>query len=133
MKKLMTLLGSLLFAAATANADTLIHAGRLIDGASNRAATEMTIRVNDDSIAGIERGFSSPSGDDTVIDLRDQTVLPGLMDMHVHLTGEYSARSNLNRFVLNEADYAFDAARYAKRTLEAGFTVVRNLGDRRFV
>jgi imidazolonepropionase-like amidohydrolase len=129
MKKLMTLLGSLLFAAATANADTLIHAGRLIDGASNRAATEMTIRVNDDSIAGIERGFSSPSGDDTVIDLRDQTVLPGLMDMHVHLTGEYSARSNLNRFVLNEADYAFDAARYAKRTLEAGFTVVRNLGD----
>jgi imidazolonepropionase-like amidohydrolase len=129
MKKLVTLFGGLLFAASTANADTLIHAGRLIDGASNRAATEMTIRVNDDSIVGIERGYSSPGGDDIVIDLRGQTVVPGLMDMHVHLTGQYSARSNLNRFVLNEADYAFDAARYAKRTLEAGFTVVRNLGD----
>ena len=129
MKKLMTLLGSLLFAAGTADADTLIHAGRLIDGASNRATTEMTIRVSSNTIVGIERGYSSSSGDDTVIDLRDQTVLPGLMDMHVHLTGQYSARSNLNRFILNEADYAYDAAMYAKRTLDAGFTVVRNLGD----
>ena len=55
--------------------------------------------------------------------------MPGLIDTHVHLTGEYSARSNLNRFILNEADYSLDAAKYAKRTLNAGFTVVRNVGD----
>jgi imidazolonepropionase-like amidohydrolase len=71
----------------------------------------------------------NPGPNDSVIDLKNETVLPGLMDMHVHLTGEYSAQSNLDRFVLNEADYAFDAANYAKRTLEAGFTVVRNVGD----
>jgi len=129
MKTLITLAGGLLLAAGSAYADTLIHAGRLIDGESGRAVTEVTVRVNGNTIVGIERGYSSPAGDDTVIDLQDQTVLPGLMDMHVHLTGQYSARSNLNRFIMNEADYAFDAAMYAKRTLEAGFTVVRNLGD----
>ncbi len=129
MRSLITLLGSLVLAAGIANADTLIHAGRLIDGDADRALTEVTVRVSGDTITGIERGYTLPGDDDTVIDLEDQTVLPGLMDMHVHLTGQYSPRSNLNRFILNEADYAFDAAMYAKRTLEAGFTVVRNLGD----
>ena len=129
MKQLITLVGGLLVSVGFANADTLIHAGRLIDGESDRAVTEVTVRVSGSTIVGIERGYLSPGGDDTVIDLRDQTVLPGLMDMHVHLTGQYSAQSNLNRFILNEADYAYDAAMYAKRTLEAGFTVVRNLGD----
>jgi imidazolonepropionase-like amidohydrolase len=129
MRSLITLMGSLVLAAGIANADTLIHAGRLINGDADRALTEVTVRVSGDTITGIERGYTLPGGDDTVIDLRDRTVLPGLMDMHVHLTGQYSSRSNLNRFVLNEADYAYDAAMYAKRTLEAGFTVVRNLGD----
>lgn len=125
MKKLIILLGVF----GTANADTLIHAGRLIDGESNRAVTEVTVRIDGDTITGIERGYTTPGGDDMLIDLRDRTVLPGLMDMHVHLTGQYSSHSNLDRFTLNEADYAFDAAMYAKRTLEAGFTVVRNVGD----
>jgi len=129
MRSLITLMGSLVLAAGIANADTLIHAGRLIDGDADRALTEVTVRVSGDTITGIERGYTLPGDDDTVIDLEDQTVLPGLMDMHVHLTGQYSSRSNLNRFILNEADYAYDAAMYAKRTLEAGFTVVRNLGD----
>ena len=129
MKQLITLVGGLLVSAGCANADTLIHAGRLIDGDADRALTEVTVRVSGDTITGIERGYTLAGDDDTVIDLSDQTVLPGLMDTHVHLTGQYSPRSNLNRFILNEADYAYDAAMYAKRTLEAGFTVVRNLGD----
>ena len=129
MKQLITLVGGLLVSAGYANADTLIHAGRLIDGDADRALTEVTVRVSGNTIVGIERGYTLPGGGDTVIDLADQTVLPGLMDTHVHLTGQYSERSNLNRFILNEADYAYDAAMYAKRTLEAGFTVVRNLGD----
>ena len=129
MKTLITLAGGLFLAAGFANADTLIHAGRLIDGESDRAVMEVTVRVDGDTIVGIERGYTSPANNDIVIDLKNRTVLPGLMDMHVHLTGQYSARSNLNRFILNEADYAYDAALYAKRTLDAGFTVVRNLGD----
>ncbi len=114
---------------ATALAETLIHAGRLIDGDARSASSEKTIRIDGETIVAIENGYSTPADGDTVIDMKQSTVLPGLMDLHVHLTGEYSANSNLNRFILNEADYAFDAAKYAMRTLEAGFTVVRNLGD----
>ena len=129
MKYAITLLAAALISVPTASADTLIHAGSLIDGDSNRAVAEKTLRISGGIISAIEDGYTSPQSDDNVIDLRDSTVLPGLMDAHVHLTGEYSANSNLNRFILNEADYALDAAKYARRTLNAGFTVVRNLGD----
>ena len=115
--------------AGNANADTLIHAGRMIDGKTEIAFSEMTIRVHGTEIKAIENGFTSAGPDDFVIDLKTNTVMPGLMDMHVHLTGEYSRDSRLNRFITNEADYAIDATMYAKRTLDAGFTVVRNLGD----
>jgi imidazolonepropionase-like amidohydrolase len=118
-----------LLAAGTSHADTLIHAGRMIDGASDRPAGATTIRIDGGTIAAIERGHAAPGPDDVVIDLSDYTVLPGLMDMHVHLDGEYSRDSRLHEFTMNEADYAFEAAKFAKRTLEAGFTVVRNLGD----
>lgn len=126
----MTLLvAGLLLAAGWASADTLIHAGSLIDGDADRAVNDRTIRISGNVIIGIEDGFTAAADGDTVIDLRNSTVMPGLMDTHVHLNGQYSANSNLNRFILNEADYAFDAAKYARRTLEAGFTVVRNVGD----
>ena len=120
---------TVLLAGPLALADTLIHAGRLIDGAADSAATEMTIRIDGDTITAIESGYTAAGNGDEVIDLKRHTVLPGLMDMHVHLTGQYSANSRLSAFTMNEADFAFDAALYAKRTLEAGFTVVRNLGD----
>jgi len=110
-------------------ADTLIHAGRLIDGASDSTVTEMTVRVDGSQIKAIEGGYVAAGPGDTVIDLKMHTVMPGLMDMHVHLGSQYTEDSRLNRFITNEADYAIDAVNYAKRTLEAGFTVVRNLGD----
>lgn len=128
MRKL--LLAALLAASASTPAETLIHAGRLIDGASNRAMTERTIRVDGDRIVAIENGYVAGGSGDTVIDLTDRTVMPGLMDMHVHISSEYSANSRLNQFTKNEADLALDAAMYARRTLEAGYTVIRNLGDR---
>lgn len=120
---------ALLMVAGHAGADTLIHAGSLIDGTADRAVNDRTIRISGSIITAIEDGFTEPGPNDDVIDARDSTIMPGLMDTHVHLTGEYSARSNLNRFILNEADYALDATKYAKRTLNAGFTVVRNVGD----
>lgn len=110
-------------------ADTLIHAGQLIDGQSNSAKSEMTVRVYDSQIKSIENGYTAAGPNDTVIDLTNHTIFPGLMDMHVHLNSEHSKDSRLNRFITNEADYAIDAVKYAKRTLEAGFTVVRNVGD----
>ena len=129
MKHVISLLSAAIFAAGTASADTLIHAGTLIDVDAGRAYNTQTIRVDGDTISGIESGFTTPADGDTLVDLSQSTVMPGFMDTHVHLTGQYSANSNLNRFVLNEADYAYDAAKYARRTLDAGFTVVRNVGD----
>ena len=129
MKKLTLLAAATMLAAGPIAADTLIYAGSLIDGDADRAVNDRTIRVSGDTILGIADGFAEADLGDTVIDLRNSTVMPGLMDAHVHLTGEYSANSNLNRFTFNEADYAFDAAKYAKQTLDAGFTVVRNVGD----
>ena len=129
MKQLLQLSIGLPLASGAANSDTLIHAGSLIDGEADRAVNDRTFRVSNGTILAIEDGFTAPTSDDTVIDLRNATVMPGLMDTHVHISGQYSANSNLNRFVLNEADLAFDSAMYARRTLEAGFTVVRDLGS----
>jgi imidazolonepropionase-like amidohydrolase len=110
-------------------ADVLIHAGQLIDGKSDRALERKTIRVQNARIVAIEDGYIEKQLGDTVIDLRDHAVMPGLMDMHTHLTSEQSEDRRLKDFIMNEADYAFDSVRYARRTLDAGFTVVRNLGD----
>ena len=129
MKLIESVALGIVLIAGNVSADTLIHAGRLINGESDSAITEMTVRVDGSQIKAIESGYVAAGPDDTVIDLKNHTIMPGLMDMHVHLTHQYTEDSRLNRFITNEADYAIDAVKYAKRTLEAGFTVVRNLGD----
>lgn len=110
-------------------ADTLIHAGRLIDGKQNKARTEVTIRISGSSIMAVEAGFSQPAAGDQLIDLSSKTVLPGLMDMHTHLSSSYTKNSYIRQFTLNPADYALMAAKNARLTLMAGFTTVRDLGD----
>jgi imidazolonepropionase-like amidohydrolase len=110
-------------------AATLIHAGRLVDGVSDRALTERTVVVDGGRIVAIEPGYRAGGPADRVIDLRGGTLLPGLMDMHVHLTFEYSRTSEMDRFRKDGTDVALDGAMYAERTLLAGFTTVRDLGD----
>lgn len=110
-------------------ADTLIHAGRLIDGNQTRQHTEVTIRITGTSIASIEKGYSQPAATDQVIDMRSKTVLPGLMDMHTHMSSAYSKNSYIRQFTLNPAEYALMAAKNARLILMAGFTTVRDLGD----
>jgi len=126
---------TLLYAAISAlsfnvSADTVIHAGSVFTGTSDTLKHQVTIVVNGNKIEAIEEGFTPPSQGDTLIDLKHATVLPGLMDMHVHLSSQHGGpQTYLERFSLNEADYALRAANYAKITLDAGFTTVRNLGD----
>lgn len=110
-------------------ADTLIHAGKLFTATSNTLQSEMTIVVDGNKIAAVKEGYISGDEDDTVIDLKHLTVMPGLMDMHVHLSSQQGPGSYLEPFTLSEADYSLQAAEYARRTLNAGFTTVRNLGD----
>jgi imidazolonepropionase-like amidohydrolase len=107
---------------------TIIHCGNLIDGKATDALAKMTIIVEGDKIISIEKGFSTPSSSDVLIDLSTKTVMPGLIDMHVHLEGETNKDQNLQRFTLNDADVAFRATSFAKKTLLAGFTTVRDLG-----
>lgn len=116
-------------ASAAAPAATVIHAGRLIDGVAERALAGATIVVEGNTIRSVAPGFTPAAPGDTLVDLKDSTVLPGLMDMHVHLTSEYSRRAELDSYTKSEADRALDGAVYAERTLLAGFTTVRDLGD----
>ena len=114
----------------SAVADTLILAGKVFTGTSKSLQEKMTIVIEGNKIAEIKKGFAKPQKGDTVIDLSASTVMPGLMDMHVHLSSQHGGpQTYLERFSLNEADYALRAASYAEITLDAGFTTVRNLGD----
>ncbi len=124
----MALLVSALVGGA-AQAATLIHAGRVIDGVSDTARTNQTVVVEAGKITAIENGFRAPAGGDRVIDLKNGTLLPGLFDMHVHLTSEYSKDSEIQGYKLNEGDVTINGVVYAERTLRAGFTTVRDLGD----
>ena len=115
--------------APVTHAATFIHAGRVIDGVSGESLKDRTIVVDKGRITAIEVGFRKPASGDTLIDLRKSTVMPGLMDMHVHLTSENSRNSELERFKKDAPDVAIDSVIYAERTLMAGFTTVRDLGD----
>jgi imidazolonepropionase-like amidohydrolase len=134
MKPLPLVAPPLLLALAAAPAlgapeRTLIHAGALIDGRAEAPRPAVTIVVEGERIAAIEDGHRTPAPGETLVDLRHATVLPGFIDLHVHLGTESSPTAYLERFTFNAADYALRAAHHARLTLLAGFTSVRNLGD----
>jgi imidazolonepropionase-like amidohydrolase len=129
MRRFALLLASLLPCAGV-HAATLVHAGAVIDGRAERATGPATIVVEDGRIAAVERGHRAPGEDDELIDLSGSTVLPGLMDMHTHLTSEISANSYIVRFTHSAPQVTLQSTVYARRTLQAGFTTVRDLGDR---
>lgn len=107
--------------------DTYLHCGSIIDVATGKTLTEKTIVVSGKKIKTIENGYVD-AGPNTVIDLKSKTVLPGFIDMHVHLEAEFSPQAYIKRFTNNDADVAFESALNAKKTLMAGFTTVRDLG-----
>jgi imidazolonepropionase-like amidohydrolase len=113
-----------------AHAKTLIHAGQLITAENDSVLKEYTIVVDGSQIESVSAGYANPDDGDTVIDLKDSTVMPGFMDMHVHLSMQHGGPATyMQRFTYNEADYALAAANFAETTLMSGFTTVRNLGD----
>jgi len=118
-----------LSAAPPAAAKTVIHAGRLIDGRAEAVRTTVTITVDGDRIVSIADGYVAPAPGDTLVDLKAATVMPGLIDMHVHLSSEQSGQAGYAEgFYLNPADVALRATTYTRKTLMAGFTTVRDCG-----
>ena len=108
---------------------TYLHCGKLIDTKSGKVLKEKTIIVNGKKIISIENGYVNPTNsEDVTVDLKSKTVMPGLIDMHVHIEGETNPKSYLEDYTLNDADVAFNSVKYAKVTLMSGFTTVRDLG-----
>jgi len=106
---------------------TLIHAGTLLAVPGQAAQPRQTIVVQAGRIVEVKDGFATQPGA-TIIDLGDSFVLPGLIDMHVHLDGELGPTNELDAVKNSDEDAALRAAMFGERTLQAGFTTVRNLG-----
>jgi imidazolonepropionase-like amidohydrolase len=107
---------------------TLIHCGQLIDVKNSTQLPAMTIVVEGNKIVEVQKGYTTATAGSTVIDLKKLTVMPGLIDMHVHLESETGPASYLNGFTYNPADFAFQSVVFAEKTLMSGFTAVRDLG-----
>ena len=127
MKKLLFVF---LFFCFTTNAqDYYIHAGKLFDSESGKFLNDMTLVVSGKKILDLKKGFQYSKNDsDIIIDLKDSTVMPGFIDLHVHIESEYNPEKYLNEFTAEESEIAFSSLKFAKRTLMAGFTTVRDLG-----
>ena len=116
--------------AAIAAETTVLHCDQVFDAKRGKLTGEMTLVIEDGRIKAMSAGHSDPAGGAArTINLKGMTCLPGLIDSHVHLTGETSPTGYTDQFRWNVADYAIRSTVYARRTLEAGFTTVRNLGD----
>jgi imidazolonepropionase-like amidohydrolase len=128
MKKIFLFI-TVLLSAVTSAQDTYIQCGKIIDTKTGKVLTNKTIIVSNKIIKDVQDGFINPTNsNDKTIDLKTKTVMPGWIDMHVHMEEETSPTHYADEFTLNEADVAFNAIGYAKSTLMAGFTTVRDLG-----
>ncbi|MDC1021393.1 amidohydrolase family protein [Gammaproteobacteria bacterium] len=122
---------ALLFAlsiSALINADTLLHVGNLLDTNNGEISKAVTVRIKGNKILEVTKGYATPKKNDEIVNLKQSYVLPGFMDMHVHLAQEYVPKAERRSKI--EPEYrALFAANAASKTLMAGFTSVRNLGD----
>ena len=119
-------------AAPTISADgatTFLEVGRLLaDPATGVVQRDKTLVIRGNQVVEMRDGFVGDASQGRVVDLRQAFVLPGLIDSHVHLTSQQNPNGRLEEVTLSDADQAMAGARYARRTLMAGFTTVADLG-----
>lgn len=134
VNKLTLAMAGLLLAFSSQAAEiSLLQAGQLLAVPGEKPTKEQTLVIKDGVIIDVLQGYVdsvSHSQDDTlkVIDLKQAFVMPGLMDMHVHLQGELGPKNDSQKLRMSDADVAMHSAYFAKKTLLAGFTTVRDLG-----
>ena len=114
--------------AGPASAETFaLHCGRLFDSRTAQMLGPHTLVISGDRIVDVRAGIA-PIADVKLVDLKDHACMPGWIDLHVHLGSQSSPNSYSEGFRLDPTDYAFRSVGYAKKTLHAGFTTVRDLG-----
>ncbi|WP_165322956.1 amidohydrolase family protein [Rhizorhabdus phycosphaerae] len=136
MRRSIALATALLLAAtapqamAAAPQVTMIHAGALLAEPGKAPRGPSTIVIRDGKIAEVRNGYAEALPGATLVDLKDRFVMPGLIDMHVHLwgIGGDPMRARMGALNRDEADDMLNAIGNARTTLEAGFTTVRDLG-----
>ncbi|HMS69297.1 MAG TPA: amidohydrolase family protein, partial [Saprospiraceae bacterium] len=111
-KTILSLTLSLISISCFCQNQKFIHCGKLIDVENQKVLEKMTIVIEDNLIKSVISGYASAPKEATVIDLKNKTVLPGLMDMHVHIESESSPKAYEDRFRNNEADVALKATTY---------------------
>ncbi|MGH8146566.1 MAG: amidohydrolase family protein [Rhodanobacteraceae bacterium] len=116
-------------AAAPAPALTVIHCAHLVDTVNGTMLGETSIVIDGQRIKEVAAGRVDRDGAKVIDMPANDTCLPGLIDSHTHLTSQFSKTSYSDQFRLNPADYAIESTVFARRTLLAGFTTVRNLGE----
>ncbi len=131
MRFFMSTLALLLLGVLPASAEptTVLACGKLLDVNTRTILDKQLITIDQDRITSIRSG-DRYKGEAQVVDLSEHTCLPGLIDMHVHLMVAYSTAYELDKIRLGPPDLALLAAWNAELTLMAGFTTVRDLGDR---
>jgi len=109
--------------------DYYLHCGTVLDTKTGKESSNQTLIISKNKIIKIEDGFiSKAKAVDIEVDLKNKYVLPGLIDLHVHIEGEHDSHSYISQYVDNEADIAFRSVLSAEITLLSGFTTVRDLG-----
>lgn len=116
--------------AAAADGVTAVQCPALVDTAAGKLLGPSTVIIEGNRVREVSPGKVDPPGATIIRLAAGSTCLPGLMDMHTHLTSETSRDSYSEGFRMNDADIAFKGAVFAERTLMAGFTTVRDLGER---
>jgi len=132
IKSMLVVSGFVVSQLATAQAQIqVIHAGSMLAIPGEKVTKNQTIVVADGKIKKVMPGFVAVkdiSDDAVLIDLKNQFVMPGMMDMHVHLQGELGPNNDSERLRMSDEVVAMKSAHFAKKTLLAGFTTVRDLG-----
>jgi imidazolonepropionase-like amidohydrolase len=126
MKKLLLVL--ILISEISNAQKTYIQCGNLIDTKNQLVLKNMTIVVEGNKIIDVQKGLKIGEKTDVIIDLSKKYVMPGLIDMHVHIESQTAKDQFQKRIQYSDADIAFESQKYAKITLMAGFTTVRDLG-----